>query len=86
MCLDSKQLNIDQFENSAMIIMGTSAAKSTYRALKRDYENHKKKDPDSKLKDYIPFDYLKKRINYALRDEKALKELRNKVKKLNGSR
>lgn len=86
MCLDSKQLNIEQFKNSAMIIMGTSATKSTYRSLKRDYENDKKENPSIKLKDAIPFDYLKNRINYALQDEKALKELRNKVKKLNGSR
>ena len=82
MCLDSKLLNIDQFKNSAMIVMGTSAAKSTYRALKRDYELEKKDNPDTKLKDYMPFDYLKNRIKYALQDEKALKELRNKIKNI----
>ena len=82
MCLDSKLLNIEQFKNSAMIVMGTSAAKSTYRALKRDYENDKKEDPSIKLKDAIPFDYLKNRIKYALQDEKALKELRNKIKNI----
>ena len=82
MCLDSKLLNIDQFKNSAMIVMGTSAAKSTYRALKRDYELDKKEDPSIKLKDAIPFDYLKNRIKYALQDEKALKELRNKIKNI----
>ena len=86
MCLDSNQLNIEQFKNSAMIIMGTSATKSTYRSLKRDYENDKKEDPSIKLKDAIPFKYLCNRVNYMLHDEKSLKDLRNKVKKLNGSR
>lgn len=64
-----------------MIIMGTSAIKSTVRALSRDYKNDKKEDPNLKLKDAIPFKYLVSRIKEALQDEKTLKKLREKYKK-----
>lgn len=79
--LDEKLLTIEAFKKSAMIIMGTSAAKSTYRAMKRDYENDKKEDPKLKLKDAIPFHYLVSRVKYALQDEGSLKEMRKKYKK-----
>lgn len=81
LCLDNKLLKIEQFEHSAMIIMGTSAIKSTVRALSRDYKNDKKEDPNLKLKDAIPFKYLVSRIKEALQDEKTLKKLREKYKK-----
>lgn len=79
--LDEGLMKIEQFKNSAMIIKGTSAAKSTVRALKRDYANDKKEDPNLKLKDALPFHYLVNRVKYALHDEGVLREMRKKYKK-----
>ena len=79
--LDEGIMKIEQFKNSAMIIKGTSAAKSTVRALKRDYANDKKEDPNLKLKDALPFHYLVSRIKYALHDEGVSTEMRKEYKK-----
>jgi adenylate kinase family enzyme len=76
-------LKIEEFKNSAMIIKGTSAAKSTVRALKRDYEYDKKYNPGIKLNDSIPFNYLVKRVKCALQDENILKEMRKNIKNNN---
>lgn len=76
MAIDEKRLSIEDFKDSAMIIKGTAAVKSTYRAIRRDYINDKKEDPNLKLKDAVPFHYLVSRIKYMLQDEKMLSKMR----------
>jgi hypothetical protein len=82
MALDEKMLDINVFENSALLIKGTSGAKSVYRGTKRDLEIDKKQQlfADTPLKGKRLFTYVVEKIKYMLHDEKALKEMRNKYK------
>lgn len=80
--LHNHYMRIEEFKNCAMIIKGTSSAKSTYRALKRDYKSDKQQDPNIKLTDAITFDYLKFRITDMFRNEKLIKEMRKKLNEL----
>jgi adenylate kinase family enzyme len=75
MLLYKKLLTADNFKNSAVIIKGVSASKSTYRALKRDYNEDKEKNK-------ITFDYLKFRIIDMLKNENMIKDMRKKIDKL----
>ena len=76
-----KKINIDAFKNCSVIIKGTSAIKSSIRAVKRNYENDKKANPDIKLKDSTSFGEFISRIKESLKDESLLKKLREKYKK-----
>jgi hypothetical protein len=76
-----KKINIDAFKNCSVIIKGTSAIKSSIRAVKRNYENNKKENPDIKLKDSTSFGEFISRIKESLKDESLLKKLREKYKK-----
>lgn len=77
-----KSISIEEFKNSAVIIKGTSMAKSYYRSVKRDYESDKKEDPNIKITDALNFNYLKEKLSYMLKEEKMIKEMRKKIKEL----
>ena len=81
MALDEGKLKIEQFENSAMIIKGTSGIKSVYRSTKRDVEDDKKDNPDDPLKGTQLFKYVVSKVKYMLHDEGVLREMRKKYKK-----
>lgn len=81
MAIDEGRLKIEQFENSAMIIKGTSGAKSVYRSTKRDVESDKEENSDDPLKGKQLFKYVVSKIKYMLHDEGVLREMRKKYKK-----
>ena len=79
--IDEHYISVDDLKDSAVIIKGTSATKSTIRGMRRDYLNDKAENPDLKLKDAIPFAYVVARFKYMLKDEKSLRDLRRKYRK-----
>ena len=81
MALDEKRLPIEVFENSALIIKGTSGIKSVYRSTKRDADWNNSKTPDDKVKGKEIFKYVISKVKYMLHDEGVLREMRKKYKK-----
>jgi ABC-type oligopeptide transport system ATPase subunit len=81
MAIDEGKLKIEQFENSAMVIKGTSGIKSVYRSTKRDVKEDKENNPDDPLTGKQLFKYVVSKVKYMLHDEGVLREMRKRYKK-----
>ena len=80
LAISEKKIDIGLFENSALLIKGTSGAKSVYRGTKRDIEIDKKYNEKNLNGGGKLFKYVVDKVKYMLSDEASLKELRKHYK------